>query len=221
MKFFTKAFLDFFRDLSANNATEWFQANKKRYESDVKQPFEAFVSEMIARIAKVEPESAIEPKDAIFRINKDTRFSKDKSPYKTFVSANISQYGRSNKAYPGFYFQLSHTGIEIFGGAYMPEKDELQRLRTLIAGDLPKFERIINGAAFKKHYGQLQGEAIKRMPEEWKSAFEKQPLVANKQFYFQGKLPASVIVEDKLPDRLFSYFEAAREVNGFLRKAFK
>ncbi len=220
MNYFTKAFVDFFRDLSSNNNAAWFDANRKTYESEVKKPFELFVQEMIALIAKQEPEVGIEAKDAIFRINKDVRFSKDKSPYKTHMSANISKYGRKDKAYPGFYFQLSHTGVEVLGGAYMLEKDILQKVRSLIADDLKGFKKVIEAPAFKKHYGQILGESVKRVPEEWKAAHAQQPLIANKQFYYQATLPPSVILDKKLPTRLMEHYTAAKSVNAFLRKAF-
>ena len=220
MEYFTPAFVSFFRDLSNNNTSTWFDANRKTYEAQVKKPFELFVQEMIIRIAKLEPEVDIAAKDAIFRINKDIRFSKDKSPYKTHVAANISKYGRKDKAYPGFYFQLSHTGAEILGGAYQPDKDILQKIRSLIAEDLKGFQKVIGAPVFKSHYGQILGESLKRVPEEWKAAYDRQPLIANKQFYYQATLPPSAILDKKLPGRLMEYYAASKDVNAFLRRAF-
>jgi uncharacterized protein (TIGR02453 family) len=220
MAYLSESFVQFFNNLSENNNTAWFDANRKTYETVVKKPFEAFVQEMIARIAAHDPEVTIPAKDAIFRINKDIRFSKDKTPYNTHVAANISKYGRKDKAYPGFYFQLSHTGAQVFGGAYMPEKETLEKIRGLIAGDLDGFGKLIDGEAFKSQYGTLKGEAVKRIPEEWKAAYEKQPLVANKQFFYQAELPASAVTDERLPDRLMEYYTAAKDVNAFLRRAF-
>ena len=220
MAYFTKAFTGFFKDLAINNNTAWFDANRKTYENEVKKPFAAFVDEMIARIAKVEPDIKIQAKDAIFRINKDIRFSKDKTPYNVYVAANISQFGRKDKAYPGFYFQLSHTGAQIFGGAYAPEKDTLQRIREMIAKDEKNFAKTINAPAFKKLFGSIQGEALKRIPPEWQDAYQRQPLIANKQFFYQATLPPVAVLDDKLPERLMEYHAAGKDVNAFLRKAF-
>jgi uncharacterized protein (TIGR02453 family) len=220
MGYFSESFVQFFKNLSENNNTAWFDANRKTYETAVKKPFEAFVQEMISRISAHEPEVTIPAKDAIFRINKDIRFSKDKTPYNTHVAANISRFGRKDKAYPGFYFQLSHTGAQVFGGAYMPEKETLEKIRGLIAGDFDGFNKLINNEAFKSRYGTLKGEAVKRIPEEWKAAYAKQPLIANKQFYYQAELPAPLITDEKLPDRLMEYYTAAKDVNAFLRRAF-
>ena len=91
MPYFSPAFGSFFTGLSANNNKEWFDANRKTYEAEVKKPFAAFVEEMILRMSKHEPEIGIKPTDAISRINKDIRFSKDKTPYNTHVSAKYLQ----------------------------------------------------------------------------------------------------------------------------------
>ncbi|HNR54889.1 MAG TPA: DUF2461 family protein, partial [Flavobacteriales bacterium] len=86
MAWFTNDFNDFFKDLAKNNNKEWFDANRKRYEASVKEPFTAFVAEAIKRIGKHDKAVRIEPKEAIFRINRDIRFSKDKTPYKLNAS---------------------------------------------------------------------------------------------------------------------------------------
>ena len=111
MTYFTKEFNSFFADLAKNNKTEWFHANKKRYEEFVKVPFEEFVAEMISRMQKEDPEINILPKEAIFRINRDLRFSKDKKPYKEWVSAVISKFGKKDKSYPGIYFHIGTKGL--------------------------------------------------------------------------------------------------------------
>ena len=94
MAYFTQDFLDFFKELAANNHKDWFHANKKRYEASVKDPFKLFVQDMIDKAAKVDGRFAGEAKNAIFRINRDIRFSKDKSPYKLQMGAVISPGGK-------------------------------------------------------------------------------------------------------------------------------
>ena len=97
MAYFTKDFIDFFKELAANNKKEWFDFNRKRYEKSVKQPFAEFVQEMIDRIRADDPKVDISTKDAIFRINRDVRFSKDKTPYKTHMAAIVSARGKKDK----------------------------------------------------------------------------------------------------------------------------
>lgn len=160
MPHFSKAFVEFFRNLAKHNDTSWFEQNRKVYETEVKKPFEAFTKAMIARIAAVDAEVGIAPKDAISRINRDTRFGTDKRPYNTHLSAAISKFGKKNKEYPGILFRLSHKGVAVFGGCYAPEKETLAAVRTLIAKDGKAFQKAITGAGFRKLFGELQGEEL-------------------------------------------------------------
>src|SRR5688572_3641767 len=167
MSYFTPTFLQFFSDLSKNNSTEWFNENRKTYEKEVKKPFEKFIQEIIDQIQQYEPEVQIKPSEAIMRINKDIRFSKDKTPYNVHVAANISKFGKKDKSYPGFYVQLSPEGISIFGGAYMVENSQLANIRNYIAENLDEFTQLYNDKDFKEKFGTIQGEQNKRIPAEW------------------------------------------------------
>lgn len=219
MSYFNALFIKFFKELSQNNTTEWFNENRKTYEKEVKKPFADFVAEMIARIQKYEPEVQIKPSDAITRINKDIRFSKDKTPYNTHVAANISVYGKKDKAYPGFYFQLSPEGITMYGGAYMVENTTLEHIRKHIAGNLKGFSAAYNDKVFKEKFGTIQGEQNKRIPPAFQAVAEKEPLIANKQFFYTASLKPDLITADKLPEKLMEYYLAGRKVNGFLKLA--
>ena len=221
MSYFNAAFIKFFKDLSKNNTAEWFNEHRKVYENEVKKPFAVFVEEMINRIRRYEPAIAIKPADAIMRINKDIRFSKDKTPYNTHVAANISVYGKKDKSYPGFYFQLSHDKIEIFGGAYMVEPPTLQVIRTNIVKNLTGFSAAYNDKNFKQKFGTIQGEKHKRVPEEFQSIAVKEPLIANKQFYYQAEIKADIVTKDELPDTLMDYYSAGKKLNDFLIAALK
>lgn len=221
MSYFTPAFIKFFKELSKNNKTEWFNENRKTYEKEVKEPFAAFVEEMIQRIRKYEPEINIKHSDAIMRINKDIRFSKDKTPYNIHVSANISAYGKKDKSYPGFYFQFSNDKIMIFGGAYMVETATLQILRNYIAKNLKEFATVYNDKNFKQKYGTIQGEKHKRVPEEFQGVTVKEPLIVNKQFYYMAELKPDILIKDELPDKLMEYYLAGKKLNDFLKLALK
>jgi uncharacterized protein (TIGR02453 family) len=220
MTSFNPAFVKFLKELSANNTREWFDANRKTYETEVKKPFAAFVEEMIGRIARHEPDITIKPADAISRINKDIRFAKDKTPYNTHLSANISKYGKKDKSYPGFYFQFSPEKVEIFGGVYMAEPPQLEKIRRQIAKDPAGFKAAYSDKKFTTAYGTLQGEQQKRLPEEFKELVAKEPLIANKQFYYTATLPVKLITSPELADKLMEYYSAAKKVNDYLRKAF-
>ena len=106
MKYFTSDFVEFFKDLAKNNQKEWFHENKKRYEASIKNPFTLFLKDLIAEIQKFDSELHIEPKDCILRINRDVRFSKDKTPYNLHYTAFISKGGKKDKSIPGFFLRF-------------------------------------------------------------------------------------------------------------------
>lgn len=219
MQPFSKEFIRFFKELKKNNTSAWFNENRKLYEKEVKEPFKKLVDEVIQQIRAVDPEVGIEASDAIFRINRDIRFAKDKSPYNTHVSANISRYGRNGKDYPGFYFQLSSDKILVGGGAYMLEKEGLYNLREHIMKNAAKFEKIIGNSDFIKKYGGIQGEKNKIVQPEFKDALAKQPLIANKQFYYMTELGPEKVTSPDLVDFLMEYYHAGKAVNDFLKSA--
>lgn len=216
MAWFSPDFNRFFIELAANNNKDWFHANRTRYENVVKQPFERFVGEMITRVAKVDPKVRIEPREAIFRINRDVRFSKDKAPYKLNRSALISAAGRKDMNAPGIYFELGPEVVRIYGGAYMPDKDALIRIRSRIAKDLTKFRKLREDKDFIKRFGTVQGEANKRLPPEFQAAAAKEPLLYNKQFYYGAELPPKLVTSPKLPDLLMEHYAAMAPMNAFL-----
>jgi uncharacterized protein (TIGR02453 family) len=177
MIYFTPDFTKFLKDLEQNNSTEWFNQNRKVYEKQVKEPFARFVAEMIKQIQKHEPDVNIKPADAIARINKDVRFSKDKTPYNTHVAANISPFGKKDKSYPGFYFQLSHDKVMLYGGSYMVQPVQLSKIRNSIAGNIEAFSALYESKDFKEKFGTIQGEKNKRVPEEFQTVAAQEPLI--------------------------------------------
>lgn len=219
MSHFTKEFLKFFKELEKNNQREWFHANKKRYEEHAKQPFEDFVTLMIDQMQAIDPTIVITPKDAIFRIHRDVRFSKDKSPYKVQVSGIISRGGRKDMSTPGIYLQLNHKEFGIYSGAYRPDKNQLQGIREAIASDMKGFKKLISAKSFVNKFGTIQGEKNKRVPGEFKELVEEQPLIANKQFYYVANLDPETILDPKLPKLVLDYYKAAKPVSDFLSAA--
>jgi uncharacterized protein (TIGR02453 family) len=217
MSWFTADFNQFFKDLAKNNNKEWLDANRKRYENSVKKPFEAFVAELIKRVSKVDPAVKIEPKEAIFRINKDIRFSKDKTPYKLSATALVSAGGRKDHGDPGIYLELGPEHVQIYGGSYSPEKDQLQMIRSKIAADLKGFKKLYTANAFVDHFGAMEGEKNKVLPPEFKTLVNEEPLIANKQFYYHAILPAKSVTDPKLMDAIMDHYKAMRPMNAFLK----
>ena len=221
MAYFTKEFLRFIRELNSNNNREWFNANKSRYEEHVKKPFEAFIQVMIDEMQKLDPNVLITPKDAIFRIYRDTRFSKDKTPYKTFVSAIVSPGGRKGRSAPGVYVQFSGEDARVYSGAYELDKNALQNVREAIASNLDEFNALIKDRKFKNKFGEIHGEKNKRLPKEFQEVEKQQPLIANKQFYFFAKFDPEIILDPKLPKIVIDHYKVARPLGNFLWEASK
>lgn len=216
MAWFTPDFNKFFIDLAPNNNKEWFDANRKRYEQSVKEPFEAFVAEVIKQVAKVDPKVNITPREAIFRINRDVRFSKDKAPYKSRMSAVVAAGGRKDHSTGGIYFELGPENVAFYGGQYMPEKEQLQGIREHIAANLARFKKLRTAKAFVDRFEGIQGERNKIFPKEFKEAALKEPLIANKQFYFMAELPPSTVSDPKLVQILLDHYKAMKPMNDFL-----
>ncbi|MGD8779730.1 MAG: DUF2461 domain-containing protein [Ignavibacteria bacterium] len=216
MPYFTKDFFKFFKDLEKNNNREWFNENKKRYEELVKKPFEVFIRDVINVFAIDDPLITIEPKDAIFRIYRDIRFSPNKAPYKTHAAAVVSRGGRKDFTTPGMYIELNAKGGRIYSGYYEIEKDNLQAMREHIAKNLKEFNKFIKGKKFVDSFGKVHGKQNKRIPPEFKEVFEKQPLIANKQFYYFVELGINEIFQDDIVDRVFKLYKIAKPLNNFL-----
>ncbi|MEE9431468.1 MAG: DUF2461 domain-containing protein [Melioribacteraceae bacterium] len=219
MQYFTQDFIDFFIELENNNNREWFHANKKRYEQAVKIPFENFIQDMIFKIQEDDESLMTTPKEAIFRIYRDVRFSKDKTPYKTQTSAIIVTGGRKNYTDPGTYIEMSSSGIKFYGGIYQMSKEQLQTVRESIVQNLDEFDSLNNDKDFKKKFGKIIGEQHKRIPTEFKEVHKEQPLIANKQFYYFGRINSKKILSKNLSDFLMKYYHTAKPLNQFFKEA--
>lgn len=219
MSYFSPDFLQFFIDLASNNHKEWFDTNRKRYETTIKKPFEVFVTDLIARIKTHEPSLDITYKEAIFRINRDIRFSKDKQPYKLNRSAIISVKGKKDKAFPGLYFEMGPEHFRIYGGVYQPDKEQLYAIRETIVKNPTQFSSLLENPVFINAFGDVLGDKNKILPAEFKAAAIAQPLIFNKQFYWYHTFNAEQILSDDLMDLTESYYLANKAMMDFFANA--
>jgi uncharacterized protein (TIGR02453 family) len=216
MSFFKQEFLDFFIELAPNNNKDWFDLNRKRYEQFVKNPFSKFVQHIISEIAKTDKSfKDLEAKDCIFRINKDVRFSKDKSPYKMMVSAVVAPSGKKSKAINGVYFELGPEHLRVYGGIYEIEKEDLQELREGIAKKSDEFKKLYSDKKFKETFGAIRGEKNKIIPKELREAAEKETLIFNKQFHFFTEFPPETILDKNLDKIIIDCFETGKPIENF------
>ena len=219
MGYFSKDYLDFFKELAANDNKEWFDKNRKRYESSVREPFKIFVSDLIAEISKQDAEVQIESKDAIFRINRDIRFSKDKTPYKLNNSAIISKMGRKDKNYPGIYVELRPDKLRFYGGVYAPDTKQIQKIREAILNKNQEFSSILNNKDFVERFGEIRGEKNKRIPKEFLQEAIAQPLLFNKQWYYYSELSPDIILKEDLLETILDQSRSATAMRLFLKDA--
>ena len=216
MPYFTKETLGLLKKLKKNNNREWFNENKPEYIKYVKEPFEVFIGDLIEGLSPFIEDLAITPKDAIFRIYRDVRFSKDKTPYKTKISAVVSPGGRKNRTMPGLYLEITPDDMRIYSGLYELDVKALFSVRSHISGNLDEFNKLISNTKFVKTFTEIKGDKNKRIPKEFDEDALKQPLLYNKQFYFFTSLPAKTIYEEGLIKKITDTYAIAQPVSEFL-----
>ncbi len=151
--------MKFFRALKRNNRREWFQPRKEIYLEHVKGPMVELVAALTAEMMSFAPAYVREPEAAIYRIYRDTRFSPDKTPYKTHIAAIFPRRGFEKHAAASFYFSVSPEEVEVAGGVYMPGPDELRAIREHLAGHYEEFRRIVAARPLRRLMGELVGHA--------------------------------------------------------------
>jgi uncharacterized protein (TIGR02453 family) len=161
----------FLRGLARHNTRPWFEAHRDDYERHVRQPMADLVQEMDLRLGRVAPEFVGEPRRSMFRIHRDIRFSRDKSPYKThaacwfFHGRASSKVGReAHGGGAGFYFHLEPGASLVAGGCWMPPRPALHRFRAAIAADPRGFERVVLAPALRRRFGRLSEDAMLKRP---------------------------------------------------------
>lgn len=219
MAHFKADFLQFFIDLAANNHKDWFDENRKRYESTIKNPFKTFVQLIIDEIALLDPNfKGVEAKDCIFRINRDIRFSKDKTPYKLNVSAVVAPEGKKSRAINGIYFEFGPEHVRVYGGIYEIDKEDLLSVREGIAANMKAFKQLYDSTDFKSTFGEIRGEKNKFIPKDLSEASKIEPLIFNKQFYFFAEFEPEIILRENLSEILIDCYKKGRPIEQFLTK---
>ncbi|MBL7810857.1 MAG: DUF2461 domain-containing protein [Bacteroidetes bacterium] len=214
------AFFQFFRELAPNNHKDWFDSNRQRYEKDVKIPFENLVTALIEARTKTDPSMAyVLAKDCIFRINRDVRFSKDKSPYKLNRSAIIGPHGRKDMGPSGIYIEAGPETCALYAGSYMPEKPLLAAIRNKIMAESARWKAIVSDKAFVKTFGGVRGEQQTRVAAEWKEASIQLPVLKNTQFYIMAELSESEFTQAGIAEKLLKLWDTAGPYIAFLTEA--
>jgi uncharacterized protein (TIGR02453 family) len=222
MAFFSPDYLQFFIELAGNNNKDWFDLNRKRYEQNVKKPFADFIQHIIKRLATNDSTfEGLEVKDCVFRINRDIRFSKDKTPYKMMCSAVVTPAGKKSKAVNGVYIELGPEHMRVYGGVYEIDKEDLETVRDAIAQDISKFQKAYKNTRFVKTFGEILGDKNKILPTHLRDSAAIEPLIFNKQWYFYTQFEPETILKENLDEIVLNCYEAGRPVESFFNELIK
>lgn len=217
----SRSTLKFLKDLKANNNRPWFMENKPRYE-EAKLEFEGFIDTLITKIAKFDDGVGhLDAKDCVFRIYRDVRFSKDKSPYKTHFGAHITPASRKTDIHSraGYYIHLGHGESMLAGGAYRPEGSWLKAIRASIDRDPKPLKKILNSKSFKTHFGEMEGEQLKKAPKDYPADHPEIELLRYKSFLAVHQLKDKDVAAKDFLAHCTKVFKALRPFDDFLNQA--
>jgi uncharacterized protein (TIGR02453 family) len=217
METINKGTIEFLSMLKKNNEREWFNKNRKEYET-ARTNYTKFVQEVIERTVKFDPIlKGLEAGHCIFRINRDTRFASDKSPYKTNFGAFIVRGGRKNgDKFTGYYLHIEKGGSFIAGGAYMPPSPWLNAIRERVASDPEKLKKIIASKDFIEFFGQIEGEKLKSAPRGYSSDHPQIELLKHKSYLVMHHLKDADVLRPDFQDFVIAAFKAMKPLNDFL-----
>lgn len=215
---FTPKTLSFLRSLKRNNRREWFHARKDQYEEHVRQPLIEVVERLADDFRKVAPELIASPKQSLFRIYRDTRFSNDKRPLKTHAAAVFRPKDLPKPQGAGLYFEIAPDWVWIGGGMWRPEPPELVRIRQHIDETWPEVRDITRKAAFRTRFGELQGDTMTRVPRGYPSDHPAADFLKFRQFYGGAEFPASLAYSRAFYPTLLTTFKALMPLVRFLNE---
>jgi uncharacterized protein (TIGR02453 family) len=210
--------LRFFNALARNNRREWFQPRKHIYDEQVKAPMLELVTALSGEMMHFAPDYVGEPAQAIYRIYRDTRFSKDKTPYKTHIAAIFPRRGLEKHGGAGLYFSVSASEIEVAGGVYMPGPETLLAIRAHIADHHDEFRKIIGARKLRSLMGEIHGEQLSRVPKGFPGTHPAIDLLRYKQWLVYVTLDAKLATTPKLLPEVSKRFEAMIPFVNYLNR---
>lgn len=215
----SKSTRTFLKSLSKNNNRDWFNSNKPKYEL-AKKEFENYIDKLIREISRFDKDiSGVKAKDSIFRIYRDVRFSKDKSPYKNHFGAFITYYGKNSNG-PGYYIHLEPGNCFLAGGIYQPDGKQLELIRKEIDFSLKYFKKILNNSEFVKYFGELSDMGkLKTAPKGFPKDHPALNLLQHKNYIVSHKVSDKIAFSKDFPSYSLKTFRAMRPFNKFLNTA--
>jgi uncharacterized protein (TIGR02453 family) len=218
---FSPALFTFLRQLKANNDREWFTANKARYEEVIKEPALDFIAGFAPLLHRISPHFVADPRPvggSLFRIHRDTRFSKDKTPYKTHTGIQFRHEAAKDVHAPGYYVHLEPGLVMVAAGVWHPDADALARIRTAIDGDPAGWRRATRGKRFRERF-ELGGDSLKRPPAGFAADHPLIDDLKRKDFVAAARMEERDVTSPGFDEKLIREFRAATPLVGFLCEA--
>jgi len=213
---FPKEAAAFFRGLARNNNREWFLPRKPVFEEKVKEPMRQLVEALNADLRRFAPLHVADPDKAIYRIYRDTRFSKEKKPYKEHLAAHFPRQGMGRDGAAGYYLAVSHKSLDIGGGVYMPTPEMLRALRNYIAERPAEFRRLVGSKSLRELFGEMHGDPLSRVPKGFAADHPAADLLRYKQYVFYAELPPELVTSPDLFGEVRKRFQALTPFVNFL-----
>jgi uncharacterized protein (TIGR02453 family) len=204
--------ITFLKGLEKNNKREWFQPRKETFDTKLKEPMLEFVEQINAELLKFAPDHITEPKKAVYRIYRDTRFSKDKTPYKTHLGAIFPRRGLGKDAAAGYYFHVSAKEVGIACGAYAPGPEQLLKIRRFLAENHKQLRQST------KLMGKLQGSTLTRVPKGFDADHPAASLIKMKQWFWWVELDPALATSPKLKAEIIKRFREMAPMIELLNK---
>ncbi|MEP6917647.1 MAG: DUF2461 domain-containing protein [Acidobacteriota bacterium] len=215
---FTSDTLRFLRALKRNNDREWFRARRDEYDRVVRTPMIAVIERLAVDLARVAPEIIASPKTSLYRIYRDTRFSEDKSPLKTHISASFRWRGLPKGGGAGLYLEVHPAWVWMGGGFYAPDSPHLVRIREHLSTTYPEIHRIVRAPGFRREVGSLEGEKLTRLPRGFANEDPASVYLKYKQYLAGQEFPAGFAADAGFYPALLRTFKAILPLVRFLNE---
>src|SRR5271156_3399680 len=210
--YFSNEAMKFLRGLKRNNDRVWFDERKAVYERELKAPMLALIGEVNEAMAGFAPMHVRPPQKIMMRIYRDIRFSKNKQPYKTHVSAWWVREGLEKTSGAGFYFHVSPEEVVVAAGMYMPEREQLRAVRRYLAEHHAEFLALMKGKKLRSMMKEIDGEALTRAPKGFPEDHPAIDLLKNKQWGVSARLPSERATKPGIVKDVVERFKAAAPV---------
>jgi len=216
--FFTEESLKFLRALKRNNRRDWFDPRKAQFEALLKAPMLRVVEGVASAMAEFAPDHVRPARKCVLRIYRDTRFSNDKTPYKSNIAAWWSRHGLEKTSGGGFYLHLSATELVIAAGVYMPEREQLMAIRTFLLDHHEELRRLLADKKLRKLFALDPGEPLSRPPKGFAKGHPAMDLLKWRQWAVTARLPVERALEPQLTKTVAAHFRAAAPLVALLNR---